>query len=254
MKVISFPCVVLAFLVLIMMAPAANPQGKLDPFFTGAPFSLNDVLQSIGNIADKRLTLAILHRGVDFMPTSADLDRLKKAGASQDLLDAITTSAPMPKKTPEETGSAKKSVQPVRAKPASEGTFLLEATPEGSEAVFNGGARCFTPCTMTLPTGRNVFVIRHAGYRDEQRIIEVPRDTRLEVKLVPAIGTLSLISNPPGMTITVDGKDQPNKTPAILTLATGPHQVQVALGSIRQQFKVEILDGVVTEKTVGLSQ
>ena len=39
---------------------------------------------------------------------------------------------------------------------------------------------------------------------------------------------------------------------SILTLVTGTHQVQVGEGSLRQQFSVEIRDGIVTEKTVGI--
>ena len=51
-------------------------------------------------------------------------------------------------------------------------------------------------------------MVQHAGYRDQHRIIEVPRDAGLIVDLPKQMGSLSLITNPPGLTVIVDGKEQ----------------------------------------------
>ena len=107
---------------------------------------------------------------------------------------------------------------------------------------------------MVLSTGRHTFVARHTGYRDAHRIIEIPRDTGLIVDLARATGMLTLISDPPGMSIVIDGQEQPQKTPARLVLAEGQHQVQVGHNGRTKQFTVDIRDGALVERTIELSQ
>ena len=73
-----------------------------------------------------------------------------------------------------------------------EGTFQLTTSPAGATATFDtSGIECTTPCNLTLPAGRHTFVLRHAGYRETQRIITIPNDTGLIVELVPMTGTLT---------------------------------------------------------------
>ncbi len=132
--------------------------------------------------------------------------------------------------------------------------FQLTASPEGSEAVFDNTRRCVTPCRMVLSPGRHTFVVRHPGYRDQHRIIEIPQDTGLIVDLARATGMLTLISSPPGMSIVVDGQEQRQKTPARLELQEGQHQIQVGIGGRTKQFSVDIRDGALLERTIELSQ
>ncbi|MGH9471055.1 MAG: tetratricopeptide repeat protein [Terriglobia bacterium] len=49
-----------------------------------------------GGVANERLEAVVKNRGVAFRPTPADLDALRRAGASQDLIDAIRSAAPVP--------------------------------------------------------------------------------------------------------------------------------------------------------------
>ena len=72
--------------------------------------------------------------------------------------------------------------------------------------------------------------------------------------LTRALGTLSLISNPPGLTVIVDGQTQVQKTPATLTLPVGNHRVQVTNGNDRQDFVAEIRDGILTSKFIEWNQ
>ncbi len=107
---------------------------------------------------------------------------------------------------------------------------------------------------MTLPVGRHTFEASHPGYREAQRIIEIPRDTGQIVDLTPATGTLSVVSNPPGLTIVIDGQEQPRKTPASITLPVGQHHVQVIKGNDKQEFTVDISDGALSSKFIEWSQ
>jgi len=56
------------------------------------------------------------------------------------------------------------------------------------------------------------------------------------------------------LTILVDGKEQPQKTPARLVLPEGSHQIQVGSGARTKQFSVDIRDGALLERSVELSQ
>ena len=64
------------------------------------------------------------------------------------------------------------------------------------------------------------------------------------------MGTLSLVSTPAGLTIVVDGQEQTRKTPASLSLAAGAHRIQILKGSEKQEFVVEVRDGVLTQRNV----
>ena len=130
--------------------------------------------------------------------------------------------------------------------------FQLTTTPAGAEAVVDGAPelRCISPCSLTLPLGRHSIVVRHDGYRDVQRVFNLPSDPGLIVNLEPQMGTLSLVSTPPGLTIVVDGQEQTAKTPASLSLSAGPHRIQILKGGDKQEFVVDVRDGVFTQRNV----
>ncbi len=139
---------------------------------------------------------------------------------------------------------------PVQSAPQ-EGTFQLTTSPAGATATFDtSGTECTTPCNLTLPAGRHTFVLRHAGFRETQRIISIPNDTGLIVDLVPMTGNLTVITNPAGLTVLIDGREQAKKTPLSLTLPVGRHKVQVIKGSERQDLEIDLSDGQFLSKTI----
>jgi serine/threonine-protein kinase len=181
-------------------------------------------------------------------------------------IQPVVTPAPEPKKedtapipAPVETAPARV-IAPHRAaaqpKPASESDFQVTTSPTGANVVFDGdpSTKCKSPCTTSLTAGRHTFVAQHAGYRDQHRIIEVPRDAGVIVDLPKQVGSLSLITNPPGLTVIVDGKEQPQKTPANLSLSVGTHHVQVMKGAEKQEFTVDIRDGLLSSKFIEWTQ
>jgi hypothetical protein len=170
----------------------------------------------------------------------------------------------IPKPEPPKPETAKpepakpESAKPViRTPPApTESAFQITTMPPGAEAIFDSdpARKCTTPCSMTLSAGRHTFVVRHAGYRERQRIIETPRESGALVDLDQMVGTLSLTSNPPGLTVVIDGKEQARKTPFTLSLAAGAHKVQVIKGTEKQEFTVDIKDGALVYKTSDWTQ
>jgi serine/threonine-protein kinase len=162
-----------------------------------------------------------------------------------------TTPAPQEAAAPEPVPS-KPAVTPPKGPAApSEGAFALTTSPLGATATFDtSGIECTTPCNLTLPNGRHTFVLRRAGFRDIQKIITIPNDTGLIVDLVAMTGTLNLITNPPGVSVIVDGREQSQKTPLSLALPVGPHKVQLVKGNERQELEVDLSDGQFISKTI----
>ncbi len=93
-----------------------------------------------------------------------------------------------------------------------------------------------------------------AGFRDAQRIIEIPRDTGTIVNLEKMSGLLAISTNPAGLTIVIDGQEQPRKSPATFVLPPGPHAIEIVKGAERHPLSVEIHDGSTVERNVDLSQ
>jgi serine/threonine protein kinase len=155
---------------------------------------------------------------------------------------------------PRSTVSARRS--PAPPKPASESDFQITTSPAGANVTFDGDSstKCKSPCTVSLSAGRHTFVVQRAGYRDQHRIIEIPRDAGLIVDLAKQMGSLSLITNPPGLTVLIDGKEQAQKTPANLSLSVGAHHVQVMKGTEKQEFTVDIRDGALSSKVIEWTQ
>jgi serine/threonine-protein kinase len=156
--------------------------------------------------------------------------------------------------TPAQASAPKGSGQDTRK--GAQSSFQLTATPAGASAVFDSdtSTRCSTPCSLMLSNGRHTFTVTAEGYRDAIRIIEVPRDGGLIVNLEKMSGTLSVTTTPAGLTVLVDGQEQPRKTPALFMLNPGTHQVTVIKGTEKQSFSIDIHDGSTVVRTLDWSQ
>jgi serine/threonine protein kinase len=161
-----------------------------------------------------------------------------------------------PKPAPKEAKKARPERTIAQERPVSEADFQVTTSPAGANVTFDGDSstRCKTPCSISLNAGRHTFVVTHVGYRDAHRIIEVPRDAGLIIDLAKLMGSLSLITNPPGLTVIIDGSVQAQKTPANLSLAIGTHHVQVMKGAEKQDFTVDIRDGLLSSKFIEWTQ
>ena len=143
-----------------LAVPVPGQKAKEDAFLSGPPFSLNDILQRVGIIADKRLREAISRRGINFSPTKADYDRLKAAGANADLIAVITAKAPPP--------------PPPQAppKPVMAGPVKLECAPAECDVAVNGQARGRTSSgrieMAEVPPGDLFIDFRKDGYVGQQ--------------------------------------------------------------------------------------
>src|SRR5580693_681569 len=75
--------------------PPAHAKKGDDPFLNGAPFTFDQMLKLVGDspIPIRRRKDAIQARGIDFAGTPDELDKLKAAGAADDMLELIKSKA-----------------------------------------------------------------------------------------------------------------------------------------------------------------
>ncbi len=175
----------------LYFAPAAAPQRrsgprasqkKDDPFLKGPAFDFNDLLRLVGNIYEGRLKEAIERRGIAFSPSPAQLDQLKNAGASPELMAVIVSKAPAPPK-------------PVTPPPPSTGAVAVECAPAECDIFLNGVAKGQTRNGALeigqVPPGPAVIDFKKPGYEGEQASVVVKTGVRVtsSAKLNPTIAT-----------------------------------------------------------------
>jgi hypothetical protein len=158
---------------------ASRSKKSDDPFLNGAPLTFEQLLKFAGQdaIPLHRRKEAILNRGIDFPLTSEQVDKLKAAGASEEILKAIRSKAkpqivaslpPPPKKDPM-------------------GTVALACAPAECDISLDG-----TPIGTTLDgrlelkkrPGKLVIDFSAKGYIGHQSTLMVEADRTIPVSMV----------------------------------------------------------------------
>jgi serine/threonine protein kinase len=177
-----------------------------------------------------------------------DKQKAAQGAVTPKLEPAVTAVNPKKADTPKVSAAAKttpKNIEPPQpreysapangAPPTATGggamAVAIRSTPEGARVVMDDGKLppCTTPCLLELPKGRHTATLMLDTYKSELRIFYVPQDTAISVNLEKRKGVLEVNSTPPGATITIDGAEQPQKTPAMIPLVVGKHSVSIAL-------------------------
>jgi hypothetical protein len=144
-----------------------------------------------------------------------------------------------------------------RAKPKAESSMTRMVTnPPGVFLVVDGSSQysCTTPCSMQLAPGRHTLVATREGYRRTLKIFETPVTDDVFLNLDRTTGTLMVRSEPRGAAIVIDGQTRSEKTPAMLTLPTGNHNVEVQQANRKVTQDVVIRDSGITNLTVDLQE
>ncbi len=120
-------------------------------------------------------------------------------------------------------------------------TFSLHTEPEGATAVVDEQEEttCQTPCDLRLPAGRHTLTATAPGFNVARRIVRLPDENDLTIKLDQSMGVLLLTSTPSGSDVSVDGKPA-GQTPVTLRLTTGTHQLSLARGEQRHEESIVI--------------
>ncbi|MEO8662908.1 MAG: serine/threonine-protein kinase [Bryobacteraceae bacterium] len=161
----------------------------------------------------------------------------------------VTTTTPENTPPPDENQvEPVKSPEPAKPAPAQTYSVKILAEPEGARIELDEAAlSCTSPCTIDLSPGRHTLRARQDGYRDALKIFEVPRNTEVKFMLSELAGQLIVRTNPTGATVYLNGKQQNQKTPAVLTVPVGHYRlILVREGYSRQEDNIEIRDGAIS--------
>jgi len=131
------------------------------------------------------------------------------------------------------------------------GAVDIRSQPAGAAITVDGVAMGVAPQLVSLAPGRHTVRLTLPGYRPEVQEITVSRKgiTRLYIRLVkeeaggvavregtegdprPGMGVVVVVTTPAGLTLFLDGKASPQKTPVTVEVAPGAHTVALAHGS-----------------------
>jgi hypothetical protein len=174
-----------AFLLLALVAepfqhkkPAA--PAEQDALLKGSPFSLDQIVRLV-DVHPDRLKSAITRRGVAFEATPQNLDELKKAGISSELIDLIQRIAPKHTATVEAVPQTGNLI--VRCAPA-DCRITIDGRPHGST---KGGALEI----QGLPVKKVVVDFEKDGFIGQQKGVQISAGKSVSsvVELEPSTAT-----------------------------------------------------------------
>src|ERR1035437_10355032 len=173
---------------------------------------------------------------------------------------------PPPSTTPAETANTPPAGRPLgpERKPPAKPAPAIAATqpvsiissPAGATATLDGNPQraCKAPCSRAAARGRHTISITMPGYQIEHRDVDVessPVET-LPVILRPLGGTLLLASVPAGAAISVNGRPNPQVTPAQIPLSPGTYTIAIEKNGKQASATVEIRNGAITHQRIVL--
>jgi serine/threonine-protein kinase len=131
-------------------------------------------------------------------------------------------------------GKGKNSKKPVAAPVAVvvPGQIAVDSTPQGAQVQVDGksDSAWVTPFTLAnLQPGQHSITVSKAGYTSDTRSVDVASGNKaaIVIHLAQLMATLSVISDPAGASVFVDGRDTGKTTPAQISVDKGQHVVLV---------------------------
>ena len=149
---------------------------------------------------------------------------------------------------------------PVGATSVVPASVIVESRPAGAELLIDGQPRGTTPLTFSLAPGQHTLLVR-AGRTE--RAVKVTLGSGAQVAQyfdlttnAPAVppGRLSIITEPAGARVTVDGRSRGVSPLVIEGLAAGAHSLSVTSDAGSAQRTITVVDGVAAEVVFTLAR
>jgi serine/threonine protein kinase len=119
--------------------------------------------------------------------------------------------------------------------------------------VDDGDATCHTPCDLKLEAGAHTVSFLAENHQTVEKAIEVPQDQKISVSLPDQLESVRVISDPPGLTLSIDGAAK-GETPLTVQLAAGEHRLQIGGNGLHKDQTIQVSHGdglqVITVKPV----
>jgi hypothetical protein len=139
--------------------------------------------------------------------------------------------------------------------PVNPGTVVIESRPPAATVSVDGQPRGVTPVKLSLAAGTHVFTVALGDARREiTRKVEAGAQIYeyLDLPQPATTGQLSVVTNPPGARVIVDGTDRGISPIELTDLATGMHRVTLEQGQASVDHQVTIRAGVTATLVVPL--
>jgi len=128
------------------------------------------------------------------------------------------------------------------------GRVTLETQPVGSEVVVDGERRGTTPLTLALVPGAHTMTIRHGS---DERVVpltiaagaEVTQYFEMKAQPVEQFGWLSVITEPSGAKVTIDGHARGVSPLVVSDLSADVHSVTVASDGVSAERRIVVTPG-----------
>lgn len=122
----------------------------------------------------------------------------------------------------------------VGASAAEFGTFTVETEPAGADVIIDGQSRGSTPLQVSLPPGPHTAVVRHGA--EERRVplmltagaVVVHHVEFSTVKPAPVAGGISVVTDPPGARVLIDGHARGTSPITLSDLPAASYKVSVS--------------------------
>jgi len=122
----------------------------------------------------------------------------------------------------------------VGASAAEFGTFTVETVPAGADVIIDGQSRGSTPLKVSLPPGPHTAVVSHGA--EERRVplmlaagaVVVHHVEFSTVKPAPIVGGISVVTDPPGARVLIDGHARGASPITLSDLPAASYKVSVS--------------------------
>ena len=141
---------------------------------------------------------------------------------------------------------------------AASASIAVASVPPGAEISVDGRARGRTPHRVTgLTSGSHRVVVEKPGYAPYERTVDLARKSHHELALTlsPSSAVLSIISDPPGAQVHLNGEGRGRTPVRIDDLAAGAHDVSVEIpGHVPYHKRMSLKPGEQRELRVGVQR
>lgn len=110
--------------------------------------------------------------------------------------------------------------------------LTVTTRPEGAQVAIDGEIKGVTPLTLQIDPGEHSLAVRIAG---QERLValsaapggDIARDFEMMAP-APVTGALSIVTDPPGAHVTIDGRPSGSAPVSVESMAVGPHTIAVS--------------------------
>jgi hypothetical protein len=139
------------------------------------------------------------------------------------------------------------------------GRLSVETQPAGATVIIDGASRGVTPLALSLQPGTHTMTIR--GDQDERSIAltvtpgaDIARYFEMKTSPRVEVGGLSIVTDPPGVRVNVDGRPAGKSPLTVENLSAADHKVTVTNDQTLSQRTVHVEAGATTSIVFSLAK